>query len=340
MTGTFAGLRVFNENGAIRSRLVELSLDDLSPGDVVIETAYSSVNYKDALAATGKGKVMRRFPLVAGIDVAGTVTSSADPRFHEGDAVLVTGYDLGVDHDGGYAAYVRVPGDWVVRLPDGLTPFEAMVIGTAGFTAGLAIHDMERNGLTPARGPVVVTGATGGVGSVAIACLSALGYTVTALTGKTDADDYLRTLGASDIVDRTRLEMGTRPLEKATWAGAVDAVGGGTLAWLTRTAAYGGTIASTGLAGGTDLHTTVLPFILRGVKLLGIDSVMCPMDLRVAVWRRLAGLVTRAHITAMAHRVDLTGLPAAFDALLSGAARGRFVVDAGIYTGETMAFRP
>lgn len=340
MATRFPALRVFDEHGTITSRIVDLSLDDLSPGEVVIEAAYSSVNYKDALAVTGRGKVMRRFPLVAGIDVAGTVRSSADSRFHEGDQVLVTGYDLGVNHDGGFAGWCRVPADWVVPIPDGLDAFGAMVIGTAGFTAGLAVHDMERNGLTPARGPVIVTGATGGVGSLAIVCLAGLGYQVTALTGKPDAGEYLRSLGAAEIVSRAAVQMGTRPLEKATWAGAVDAVGGETLAWLTRTGAYGATIAATGLAGGTDLHTTVLPFILRGVRLLGIDSVSCPMDLRREVWRRLATVVSRAQIETIAHRIDIPGVPAACELLLGGGARGRFVVETGIYTSETMDFRP
>ncbi len=323
----FAAFRVFDENGTIRGHLVSLSLADLAPGDVVIRAQYSSVNYKDALAGTGSGKIMRRFPLVAGIDVAGVVASSADARFREGDQVLVTGYDLGVDHDGGYAGFVRVPGDWVVPLPVGLSAFDAMALGTAGFTAGLSILEMERNGLTPRRGPVIVTGATGGVGSVAVACLAALGYRVTALTGKEAEHDYLRALGAADVLSRSNLQMGTRPLEKATWAGAVDSVGGQTLAWLTRTMAYGGTIASSGLAGGTDLQTTVLPFILRGVKLLGIDSVMCPMAVRLDVWRRLARTVTPAAIRALAREIDLATLPQAFETLLKGGARGRFVVN-------------
>jgi len=340
MTPLFPAFRVFDDNGVISSRLVHVSLDDLSAGDVLIETAYSSVNYKDALAGTGKGKIMRRFPLIAGIDSAGTVVSSADERFRAGDSVLVTGYDLGVNHDGGFASYVRVPGAWVVPMPRGLDAFAAMTLGTAGFTAGLAVLEMERNGLTPSQSPVIVTGATGGVGSVAIACLSAQGYKVTAVTGKPDAEEYLRGLGASDILVRGTFQMGTKPLEKATWAGAVDAVGGETLAWLTRTMSYRAPIGATGLAGGSDLHTTVLPFILRGVRLLGIDSVQCPMDVRVEVWQRLASLMTSQRIAAIARVIDFDGLPAAFDTLLAGSARGRFVLRTGIYTGETMNFRP
>jgi acrylyl-CoA reductase (NADPH) len=323
----FPAFRVVEEADASRGHLVSLSLDDLSPGDVVIRAEYSSVNYKDALAGTGSGKIMRRFPLVGGIDVAGTVASSADARFREGDAVLVTGYDLGVNHDGGYAGYVRVPADWVVPLPGGLSAFDAMTLGTAGFTAGLSVLEMERNGLTPSRGPVIVTGATGGVGSVATAYLAALGYRVTALTGKDREHDYLRSLGAAEILSRHSLQMGTRPLEKATWAGAVDAVGGATLAWLTRTMARTGTIAACGLAGGTELQTTVMPFILRGVMLLGVDSVMCPMDVRVEVWRRLAAIAKPGLLRTIAHEIDLSGLPQAFDTVLKGSVRGRFVVD-------------
>jgi NADPH2:quinone reductase len=325
----FAAFRVFDDQGRITGRLVQTTLAELSPGDVVIRAAWSSVNYKDALAGTGTGKIMRRFPLVAGIDVAGEVASSVDPRFRAGDQVLVTGYDMGVTHDGGYAELVRVPGDWVVPLPQGLSTFEAMAIGTAGFTAALSIVEMEHNGLRPGRGPVIVAGATGGVGSLAVACLAALGYRVTALTGKEGEHAFLRGLGASEVLARGSLQMGTKPLEKALWAGAVDPVGGEILAWLTRTMMYGGCIASSGLTGGTELHTTVLPFILRGVKLLGIDSAMCPADRRVQVWRRLAGDMKPAGLKTIAREIDLHGLPAAFDTLLKGAARGRFVVKIG-----------
>jgi len=323
---TFAAFRVFEQDGAVQGRLVSMSLDELSAGDVVIDAAYSSVNYKDALAGTGAGKIIRRFPLVAGIDVAGTVASTTDARFRQGQPVLVTGYDLGVAHDGGYAQRVRVPADWVVPIPDGLTAFDAMALGTAGFTAALSIVDMERVGLTPSGGPVIVTGATGGVGSLAIQMLAARGYRVTALTGKDAEHDFLRSLGATDVLSRNGLQMGARPLEKAQWAGAVDAVGGDTLAWLTRTMTYNGAIASSGLTGGTEVHTTVLPFILRGVKLLGIDSVSCPAATRLAVWQRLAGDLKPAKLGAVATEIGLDGLPDAFATLLKGAARGRFVV--------------
>ena len=326
MSAPFRAFRVFEEDGRVQGRVVQATLDELSPGDVVIQAGHSSVNYKDALAATGTGKIIRRFPLIAGIDVAGTVASSRDGRFRQGQSVLVTGYDLGVAHDGGYAGLVRVPADWVVPIPDGLGAADAMAIGTAGFTAALSIVDLERNGLTPSRGPVIVTGATGGVGSLAVQMLAARGYQVTALTGKDAEHDYLTSLGASDVISRNTLQMGTRPVEKPLWAGAVDVAGGETLAWLTRTMMYNGPIAASGLTGGTDLKTTVLPFILRGVKLLGIDSVMCPMATRLEVWRRLAADLKPPRLQTIVTSIGLDELPEAFKALLSGAARGRFVV--------------
>lgn len=326
---TFKAFRIFNDEGRIHGSIVDASLDELTPGEVVIEAAYSSVNYKDALAATGVGKILKRFPLIGGIDVSGTVVSSTDGRFRQGDRVLVTGYDLGVSHDGGYARYVRVPADWVVRVPDGLTLYEAMALGTAGFTAGLSVVRLERNGLRPGQGKIAVTGATGGVGSVAVAALSRLGYEVTAITGKDDAHEYLRQLGAVDILSRTALTMGTRPLETARWAGAVDAVGGDMLSWLTRTTGHWGGIASTGLTGGVEIHTTVMPFILRGVSLIGIDSGLCPMDVRADVWRRLATDMKPPRLDAMSREIRLDGLHDAFATLLSGGARGRFVVDIG-----------
>jgi NADPH2:quinone reductase len=327
MSERFTAFRVFEENGTVHGRVVDQTLDDLSAGNVVIDATHSSVNYKDALAATGAGKIIRRFPLNAGIDVAGTVASSTDENLHAGQAVLVTGYDFGVAHDGGFARRARVPAEWVVPIPQGLSAFEAMAIGTAGFTAALSIVELERNGLTPASGPVIVTGATGGVGNLAVQMLFARGYRVTALTGKDAEHDFLRSLGAAEVLSRLGLQMGTRPLEKPLWAGAVDVVGGDTLAWLTRTMMYNGPIASSGLTGGTDLKTTVLPFILRGVKLLGIDSAMCPMPTRVDVWRRLATDLKPAQLQRVASTIGFDGLPGAFATLLSGKARGRYVVN-------------
>ena len=322
----FAAYKIVSEDDAVRGRVVEATLDDVSPGDVVIRAAYSSVNYKDALAATGTGKILRRFPLIGGIDVSGTVESSRDGRFASGDPVLVTGYDLGVAHDGGYAGYVRVPGDWVVPLPDGLSLFEAMALGTAGFTAALGVVRLERQGLRPAQGPVAVTGATGGVGSIAIAALSRLGYAVTAITGKDDEHEYLRALGASAVLPRATLELGSRPLEKATWAGAIDAVGGDLLSWLVRSTQAWGGVASAGLTGGVDVRLTVMPFILRGVSLIGVDSVTCPMDLRRDTWRRLATDMKPHALETIATVIPLDGLDQAFATLLAGRARGRFVV--------------
>jgi NADPH2:quinone reductase len=323
---TFKAFRIFDSGGSIGGAIVETTLDELSPGDVVIAASYSSVNYKDALAATGAAKIFKRLPLIGGIDVAGTVMASTDPRVREGDEVLVTGYDLGVANDGGYSARVRVPGDWVVKLPAGLTAREAMTLGTAGFTAALSIVRLEQNGLTPGSGPVIVTGATGGVGSVAVAILARLGYRVTAMTGKDSEHEYLKSLGAAEVVPRALAQKSARPLEKAQWAGAVDPVGGDTLAWLTKTMNYGGGIANSGLTGGTELHTTVVPFILRGVNLLGIDSVMCPMAPRLEIWRRLATDMKPAMLASIARDIDLAGLPGAFATLAAGNARGRFVV--------------
>ena len=322
----FNAFRIFEDGGQVSARLVELGLDELDPGEVVIKNSHSSVNYKDALAATGTGRIVRRFPIIGGIDVAGTVAASSDTRFRVGDAVLVTGYGMGVEHDGGYADYSRVPGDWVVPLPQGLSAFDAMAIGTAGFTAALALMRMEQNGLKPVNGPVVVTGASGGVGSVAVDLLAGLGYEVTAISGKDDQHEYLHHLGAAQVLSRHTLEMGKKPLEKAVWAGAVDPVGGEMLAWLTRTMKQHGSIANCGLTGGVELHTTVMPFILRGVNLLGIDSVQCPMETRRSVWERLAGNMHPRHLKEMTRTITFEQLPETFDALLKGVIKGRVVL--------------
>ncbi len=323
---TFTAHRIFEESGKSTARFVDLSLDDLDPGEVVIEAYYSSVNYKDALAATGAGKVIRRFPCVGGIDVSGVVASSSDMRFQVGDEVLVTGYDMGVAHDGGYAEFVRVPADWVVPLPQGLSLFDAMALGTAGFTAALAIHRLEQNDLKPENGKVIVTGATGGVSSLAIQMLAQRGYRIVALTGKDAEHDYLKALGASEILSRSGLTMGTRPMEKALWAGALDSVGGETLAWLTRTMQVDGAIASFGNAGGIELHTTVLPFILRGVRLLGVDSAATAMPVRSHIWQRLATDLRPEQLSKVVNEVHFTDLPQVFPKLLQSKLRGRVVV--------------
>lgn len=327
-TGTFYAYRIFDENGRSQGRLVELALSDLDPGEVLVRVHYSGVNYKDALAATGAGKVIRRFPCVGGVDLAGVVESSSDARFSAGDAVLATGYDLGVAHDGGFAEYARVPADWVVPLPQGLSLFEAMALGTAGFTAALAIHRLEQNELTPAAGRVIVTGATGGVSGLAIQMLAQRGYHVVAMTGKEKESTYLHGLGAREVLLRGTVELnGTRPLEKAQWAGALDAVGGATLAWLTRCMQQDGAIASYGNAGGAELHATVFPFILRGVKLLGVDSAATRMPLRKMIWQRLANDLRPLHLDDMVRRVPLSELPQVFPPMIAGQSRGRTVVE-------------
>ena len=321
---TFRAYRIFEEGAA--GRFDALGIDDLDPGEVVIKAHFSSVNYKDALAGTGKGKVIRRFPCVGGIDVSGVVQHSEDERFKKGDEVLVTGYGMGVSHDGGFAEYARVPADWVVSLPAGLTLFDAMALGTAGFTAALSIYRLEQNELTPGYGKVIVTGATGGVASLAIAMLAQKGFEVAAVTGKRDAHDYLKSLGAAQVIDRSELEMGMKPLEKAQWAGALDSVGGEMLAWLTRTMKQEGVIASFGNAGGIELNTTVLPFILRGVKLIGIDSAATKMPLRREIWRRLSTDLYPGHLDKTIHAVSFGRLEDVFAPMLQGKSTGRTVI--------------
>lgn len=324
---SFRAYRIFEVDGKSQGRFVDLSLDDLDPGEVVIRVNYSGVNYKDTLAATGAGKVIRRFPCVGGVDASGIVESSSDARFQSGDKVLVTGYEMGVAHDGGFAEYVRVPADWVVPLPLNLSLFEAMALGTAGFTAALAIHRLEQNELTPDKGKVIVTGATGGVSSIAIQMLSQLGYQVVAMTGKDSEHEYLKALGASEILPRKSVELtSSRPLERAQWAGALDSVGGDTLSWLTRSMLQNGAIASYGNAGGLELHTNVFPFILRGVKLLGVDSAATLMPLRKQMWQRLGGDLKPRNFDLFAHTVPFAELEKVFPAMLKGETRGRAVV--------------
>jgi NADPH2:quinone reductase len=325
----FKAFRIHND-GKIVARFDALTLDDLSPGDVVIEVQYSDINYKDALAATGAGKILRRYPLVGGIDLAGVVRSSADGRYAPGDAVLVTGCGLSETVDGGYAELARVKGECVIPMPPGLDAFRAMALGTAGFTAAMAIHRMERNGQSPARGPVVVTGASGGVGSIAIDMLSARGYEVIAVTGKTQAFDYLRELGAASVLTREQLGLGSRPLEAARFAGAIDNIGGDMLAGLTRHVDFWGNIASIGMAGGTGLQTTVMPFILRGVNLLGINSSATQRAERLEVWQRIATDLAPRHLDRIASRtIALAELPGAFQAHIDGSVVGRTVVEVG-----------
>ncbi len=324
---SFSAFRIHADRGSYRSGIEKLQLGDLSPGEVVIKVAYSSVNYKDALAGTGKGKILRESPLVGGIDVAGHVVESSDAKFKEGDAVLVTGCGLSETRDGGYAQYARLESKWVIALPKGLTPREAMVLGTAGFTAGLSLHRMQQNGQVPSMGPIVVTGATGGVGSLAIDILTRAGYEAHAISGKLEHFDDLIALGAKQCISRKDLYWGQRPLETSRWAGAIDNVGGEMLSGLTRVIHPYGNIASCGLAADAALATTVMPFILRGVSLLGIASAGTARDVRDAVWERLAGEWKPAHLDRIATReVGLDGLPGVFETMLAGGSFGRTVV--------------
>ena len=323
----FRAFRINEVDGKIVAGFETLSIDDLSAGNVVVKVSHSSINYKDALAATGAGKILRRYPLVGGIDLAGTVVSSDDADWKPGTAVLVNGCGLSETRDGGYAAYARVESASLVAIPEGMTGAECMQIGTAGYTAALAIHRMEQNGQLPENGPIVVTGATGGVGSIAIDMLGGRGYEVVALTGKADEIDYLKRIGARSVLLRKELDLGKRPMEKAQWAGAIDNLGGEYLAWLTRTVDYGGNIASIGLAAGHKLETTVLPFILRAVCLLGINSVDTPRDLRRTVWRLIGGDLRPQHLDTIGHNtIAFEALPDAFQAYLDGSVTGRTVV--------------
>ena len=323
----FRAFRIHQEQGRIASRLETVALNDLSAGEVVVRVSYSTINYKDALAATGAGKILRKYPLVGGIDLAGEVVSSSDPAFEPGQKILVTGCGLSETHDGGYAQYARVRSDCVVPIPAGLDEYQCMAIGTAGFTAALAIHRMEQNGQQPGNGEIVVTGATGGVGSLAIDMLAGRGYSAVAVTGKVSSTEYLRALGATRVLLRGQIELGSRPLEEARWAGAIDSVGGEVLAWLTRTTNFWGNIASIGMANSVELKSTVLPFILRGVSLLGVNSVYTPRPVRLEVWRRLASDLKPRHLDHIVTRtISLDELPAAFDAYIEAGVTGRTVV--------------
>lgn len=312
----------------IRAEFVDMTLDDLDPGDVVIRVAYSDVNYKDALAATGKGKILRRASCVGGIDLAGTVVSSENGKFKKGDAAVGIGFDLGVSHHGGYAQYARVPAGWLTKLPQGLTLWDAMAFGTAGYTAGIAIVRMEHEGLKPSSGPVLVNGATGGVGSIAVASLARLGYHVVALTGKESEADWLKKLGAKEILLRQTLNLEKiKPLDKSTWAGAVDSLGGDVLSWICSTMKDNGVIASIGLAASPNLNTTVMPFILRGARLLGINSGESSNDVRDTVWRRLATDMKPPLLREMARTVPFSKLPTVFDDFINARVTRRVVVD-------------
>jgi putative YhdH/YhfP family quinone oxidoreductase len=325
----FKAFLITQQDKGVKAEFTQLSLEDLDPGEVVVRVAYSDINYKDALAATGKGRILLRPSCVGGIDLAGTVVSSTDPAFAKGDAVLAVGHEIGVKHHGGYAEYARIPARWAVKLPKGMTLWEAMAFGTAGYTAGLAIVKMEHNGLHPAGGPVIVNGATGGVGSIAIAALAKLGYHVVALTGKAEQGDYLKALGAKEIKLRSELDLAKiRPLDKATWQGAVDNLGGEVLAWMASTMKFNGVIASIGLAASHKLDTTVMPFILRGASLLGINSTDAPSpELERKVWDRLGSDMKPANLKGMARTIPFAELPTVFGDYIDAKVTGRIVVD-------------
>lgn len=325
---TFRAWIVRKEEQTVISRIEEKDMGQLSPGEVTIRICYSSLNYKDALAFKSGSNVVRTFPITPGIDMAGHVVQSTVPFLKEGDAVLATGYNLGVSHDGGFSEYARIPAEWVVPLPRGLNPREAMSYGTAGFTAAMSIYKLIRNGVFPESGPVIISGATGGVGSISIALLKKLGYDVTAGTGKTDEHDYLRQLGASTVIGREQMYAGERVMIEEQWAGAIDPVGGTVLSYLLASVRYGGAVALSGMAGGGTLHSTVYPFILRGISLIGIDSVLCPKELRTELWELLSGnwKLDPALLELICREISFVDLSNWTAKLLAGDIRGRLVV--------------
>jgi acrylyl-CoA reductase (NADPH) len=324
--GTFKAIRIDKADKGTTAALTQFDEAELMEGDVTVRVEWSALNYKDGLALTGKAPVVRRFPMIAGVDLAGTVEQSSHPQWKAGDKVICTGWGLGETHLGAYAEKARVKGDWLVRLPEGMSTREAMAIGTAGFTAMLSVLALEKHGLTPNHGPVVVTGAAGGVGSVATAVLSKLGFHVIASTGRLTEADYLKGLGAAEVIDRSELSGPAKPLAKERWAGGVDSVGSTTLANVLSMTKYAGAIAACGLAAGMDLPTSVAPFILRGVCLLGIDSVMCPIELRKTAWSRLASDLDRTKLTEITHEIGLNHVIDAGAKILAGQVRGRIVV--------------
>ena len=322
----FKAIRIDKADKGTTATLTQFDEADLMEGDVTVGVEWSTLNYKDGLALTGKAPVVRRFPMIPGIDLAGTVEQSSHPQWKAGDKVICNGWGMGETHLGAYAGKARVKGDWLVRLPDGMSAREAMAIGTAGYTAMLAVLALEQHGLTPVHGPIVVTGAAGGVGSVATAVLSKLGYHVIASTGRMSEAGYLRNLGASEVIDRNELAGLAKPLGRERWAGGIDSVGSSTLANLLSMTKYRGAIAACGLAGGMDLPSSVAPFILRGVCLLGIDSVMCPIELRKVAWKRLASDLDSAKLAEITHEIGLGEVMEAGSRILAGQVRGRIVV--------------
>ncbi|MFB1081871.1 acryloyl-CoA reductase [Jeotgalibacillus sp. JSM ZJ347] len=329
MKMTFKAVMVDLQNDQIETKVADVTEDQLPKGEVLIKVAYSSVNFKDGLAGLKDGKIVQSYPFIPGIDLSGTVKSSEDSRFKKGDQVIATSYDIGVTHFGGYSEYARIPADWVVPLPEGLTLREAMIFGTAGFTAGLSVHRLEKEDVTPGSGDVLVTGATGGVGSMAVAMLASRGYQVTGSTGKSSEHDYLKSLGAANVISRDEVYDGgkIRPLDKGIWAGAVDPVGGDSLASVLSKMKQNGAVAVSGLTGGTKVPATVHPFILRGVSLLGVDSAYCAMPLREKVWKRLGSDLKPDMLEDMVDReVELQDVPQAMADIVESKIRGRVLV--------------
>ncbi len=327
MSSSFRALVVRESDEGISSSIEDLTDDDLPDGDVTVDIEYSSLNYKDGMALGGRNRIIRSFPMVPGVDFTGTVAASDDDRWAPGDPVILTGWGVGERHWGGYSERQRTRADWLVRRPEGLSAKAAMGIGTAGLTAMLCLIELEAGGVRPDSGPVVVTGAAGGVGSVAVSLLAAHGYEVVAVTGRDEQRPYLESLGASRCLGRAEMSQPPRPLETETWAGAVDTVGSTMLARVLAQTAYDGVVAACGLAGGVDLPTTVMPFILRGVRLQGVDSVMIPVERRQAAWERLAAELPSEQLDEMAQIVPLSELPARAESILQGQVRGRVVVD-------------
>jgi acrylyl-CoA reductase (NADPH) len=323
---TFKAIRIDKADKGTTAALTQFDEAELMEGDVIVRVEWSDVNYKDGLAITGKAPVVRRFPMIAGIDLAGTVEQSSHPQWKSGDQVICTGWGMGETHLGAYAEKARLKGDWLVRLPSGMSARNAMAIGTAGFTAMLAVLALERHGLTPQRGPLVVTGAAGGVGSVAVSLLSKLGYSVIASTGRMSETPYLKRLGAAEVIDRNELSGPAKPLARERWAGGIDSVGSTTLVNILSMTKYGGAIAACGLAGGMDLPASVAPFILRGVSLLGIDSVMCPIETRKIAWDRLARDLDPAKLADITSEIGLEAVIETGASILAGRVRGRTVV--------------
>lgn len=329
MSEAFRAIIAREENGRSKGRLERLTLNDLPKENTLVRVRYSTINYKDALAVTGRGKICRSFPMACGIDLAGAIEESADPAWNKGDKVIVNGFGMSERHWGGFSEYARVKSEWLVRLPAAFSLEQAMAIGTAGYTAMLCVHALEDNGVTPDKGEIVVSGATGGVGSVAIMLLSKLGYDVVGVSGKADAADYLKSLGARSTIDRSEFDRRPRPLESERWAGGVDSVGSTTLATMLAQTKYDGVVAACGLAGGADLPTTVMPFILRGVILRGVDSVMAPQARRQRAWNRLAETLDVGKLVDVYRKIGLEDVPQAAEDLLLGRIKGRIVVDVG-----------